>query len=39
MMQCASQKGTTVRHKYFGTIEFPSSTRFYGHWSTAVALR
>lgn len=28
MMQRASQKGTTVRQKYFGTLEFPSSTRF-----------
>lgn len=39
MMQCASRKETTVRRKYFGTLEFPSSTRFYGQRSTAVASR
>lgn len=32
-------KETTVRRKYFGTLEFPSSTRFYGQRSTAVASR
>lgn len=30
MMHCASQKGTTVRHKYFGTLDFASSSQFHG---------
>lgn len=35
---CISEE-TTVRRKYFGTLEFPSSTRFYRQRSTAVASR